>query len=189
VNGTIHHFSAGGLYNGLVLLVDDETRTYWDHMSGEALHGKLAGARLETWPVPLTTVAAALEEDPDLALSRSSPSLLSRLMGLFAGRALRGRGFMPPVFRGTMERRDDRLPEMTHGLGVRVGGEARFYPTSAIGDGVEDDWSGRVLRVQVGKVDRIPYAEWDDGSRPWQVFSRWYGFALSYPGCGVFTSG
>lgn len=187
MDGRVHHFSAGGLYNGLVLLVDDETRTYWDHMSGEALHGKLAGTRLETWPVPLTTVAAALEEDPDLALSRSAPSLLARLMGFFTGRALRGRSFMPPVFLGTMERRDDRLPEMTHGLGVRVGGEARFYPSEKIGDGVQDDWSGRTLSVRVGDMDRIPCATWEDGTRPWQVFSRWYGFACTFPGCSIFT--
>jgi len=39
----VHHFSAGGLYNGLVLLIDDETRTYWDHITGEAVHGPLSG--------------------------------------------------------------------------------------------------------------------------------------------------
>ena len=30
VDGTLHHFSAGGLCDGLVLLIDDETRTYWE---------------------------------------------------------------------------------------------------------------------------------------------------------------
>ncbi len=29
VDGAVHHFSAGGLYDGLVLLIDDETGTYW----------------------------------------------------------------------------------------------------------------------------------------------------------------
>jgi hypothetical protein len=29
IDGIVHHFSAGGLYDGVVLLIDDETRTYW----------------------------------------------------------------------------------------------------------------------------------------------------------------
>ena len=135
----------------------------------------------------LTTVEAALADDPDITLSRSTPGLLAGVMGWFTGAAMHGRGMLPPGFRGTMDEPDDRLPEMTHGLGVRVDGEARFYPTGAIADGVEDDWSGRTLSVRVGAVDRIPFAEWEDGSRPWQVFSRWYGFASSFPDCGVFS--
>ena len=139
--------------------------------------------------MPLTTVGAALEQDPDLTVSPSPVTFTAKLLGFFTRKALHDRGFLPPGFRGTMGEADGRLPEMTHGLGVRVGEEARFYPSSAIGDGVQDDWSGRTLRVRVGSVDRIPCAEWEDGSRPWQVFSRWYGFAYSFPGCGIFTSG
>ena len=49
VDETLFHFSAGGLFNGLVLLIDDETRTYWDHITGEAVHGPRTGAQPSVW--------------------------------------------------------------------------------------------------------------------------------------------
>jgi hypothetical protein len=32
----------------------------------------------------------------------------------------------------------------------------------------------------------MPVALWDDDSRPFQIFTRWYGFAFSYPGCEIY---
>ena len=64
-------------------------------------------------------------------------------------------GRPPPFFPATMGPVDPRLGQMTLGLGV-VAGEARFYPVSAIGAGVIDDWHGRRLRVQIGPGNRIP---------------------------------
>lgn len=186
IDGKVHHFSAGGLYNGLVLLIDDETRTYWDHMTGEAVHGPLKGATLDWWSIELTTVEAALAKEADLRVFRAQPSFLARVADKLVGKRLRGKGILPPGFRGTMGKKDGRLPEMTRGLGVVQGGEVRFYPVDALDGGVEDDWSGRALRVKLGAVDRVPFAEWiDDSTRPTQLFTRWYGFAYSYPSVRV----
>lgn len=44
LDGAVHHFSAGGLYNGLVLLVDDETGTYWTTSPASPSTGR-SGAR------------------------------------------------------------------------------------------------------------------------------------------------
>ena len=70
VAGKARHFSAGGLYNGLVLLIDDETRTYWDHMTGEAVHGELKGAKLDNWSIEMTNVETALKRSVAAALLR-----------------------------------------------------------------------------------------------------------------------
>jgi hypothetical protein len=32
IDGKLYHFGPRGLYNGLILLGDDETRSYWDHI-------------------------------------------------------------------------------------------------------------------------------------------------------------
>ncbi|MHC4830621.1 MAG: DUF3179 domain-containing (seleno)protein [Planctomycetota bacterium] len=189
VDGRVHHFSAGGLYNGLVLLIDDETRTYWDHISGEAVHGPLAGAQLPTWSIEMTTVEAALANSPELLVYTSRPGFFARWIGRFVGRYVRGGGFLPPGFRKTMGECDARLPRMEPGLGVIVGREARFYPTAVIGDGVTDLWGERALRLERGPLDKIPFATWieDPGARPRQLFSRWYGFAYTYPEAQVFS--
>lgn len=187
VNGNVHHFSAGGLYNGLVLLIDDETRSYWDHITGRAVYGPLQGAQLETWSVTMTNATGALEDDPSITVLRSRKR---SIVGWFMGRIRRltgTKGFLPPFFRRTMAEVDKRLARMTLGLGVVVEGEARFYPTTAIGGGVTDDWNGRVLHVSVGPIDRVPVATWEDGARPFQLFSRWYGFVLTFPSCRVYN--
>jgi hypothetical protein len=108
---------------------------------------------------------------------------MAALIGLFYRSPFRGRGFLPPWFRGTMAPADARLPPMTHGLGVVVGGIQRFYPMARLKEGRTDVLAGRTLRIQIDPEDGMPKATWDDGSRPMQIFSRWYGFSYTYPDC------
>lgn len=185
VDGTLHHFSAGGLYNGLVLLIDDETRSYWDHISGECVHGPSKGKVLDDWTITLTNVTAALKKDLNLTISLSSPPLFARLFSWIHRNGLRSKGVLPPGFRGTMAQSDDRLPDMTHGIGIVVDKEARFYPMAKIGSGLTDNWGNKTLRIAIGEEDSVPYAEWQDGGRPFQLFARWYGFAYTYPHCDI----
>lgn len=188
VDGRRLSFSAGGLYNGVVLLTDDETRTYWDHISGEALHGELAGARLRRFPIRHTTAKAALTRYPALEVSPADPGLLGRLFGLFfSRRTIETRGFFPPGFRGTMGPRDERLPERTQGLGVQVDDQACFYPSDALTRPITVKLGRRSLRVTLGEHDRVPAAEpLDSGERPFQLYTRWYGFSFTFPGCEIY---
>jgi hypothetical protein len=140
----------------------------------------------------MTNVKAALAKRPDLLLSRTRTSFVGKLMAFWQARSLRNRGFFPPMFRKTMGSSDDRLPPHTHGLGVMLGSgkgsstEARFYPMSVIGSGLEDAWGDRQLEVRVGEDDHVPFARWsDDGARPMQMFSRWYGFSYTFPNCTI----
>lgn len=180
--------SAGGLYNGLVLLTDDETRSYWDHISGEALHGELEGARLRRFPIRHTTVKAALGRYPALEVVLSDPGVLGRLYGLFLSRRTVGtKGFFPPGFRTTMGVLDDRLPDRTQGLGVIVGDEACFYPSDRLEQPTTVGLGGRHLRVALGQDDEVPTAEPLDGrERPFQLYTRWYGFSFAFPGCEIY---
>ncbi len=80
-----------------------------------------------------------------------------------------------------MEEVDPRLDEMCIGLGVTTDSQQRFYPKDRIGNGIDDEIDGRQIRVEIGPDDAIPFALFsDDGSRPVQLFSRWYGFSLTY---------
>ena len=185
INKRLYHFSAGGLYNGLVLLIDDETRTYWDHITGEALHGPMRNARMPVWGVHLTTVRQALSNEPDLLLLRSRQSLLARLLSWFMSRPF-ARKTIPPGFRKTMGPRDHRLPEMEIGLGVISRDIQRFYPKARIEEDFEDNWQGHALRIRINSGDGIPYAEFTDGRRPLQLFTRWYGFSYTFPGCQIY---
>lgn len=99
LDSTEHHFSAGGLYDGLVLLIDDETESYWDHITGEAVHGPLAGRKLEIWPLEYTTAGSADPELPIAKVPLMSPVAVAMRL---ATRKTGASGTFPPMFKGTM---------------------------------------------------------------------------------------
>jgi hypothetical protein len=185
----VHLFGVVGLANGLAVMADEETRTLWDHITGEAIEGPLEGHRLEWWPIRVTTVTAALEEWPDLLVLVSDyRSLPQRFMGRVQNKKINAKGWLPPRFRSTMSREvDPRLDEMTQGLGVIVDDQGRFYPMERIPDGgLVDDWNGRAMRIDRRAADGVPQAEWEDGdNKPMQLLSRWYGFSFTYPECRI----
>jgi len=157
------------------------TRTYWDHITGEAVHGELKGAKLDNWPIEMTNVETALKNEPNLRVHRSQPTFLGRLMvWMLPWVPMK----LPPHFRGTMGKPDDRQPEMEIGLGVVTDDVCRFYPKRSIGAGIDDEIDGRPLHIHIGE-DAVPVAKWDNGSRPLQLFTRWYGFSYTYPDCEV----
>ena len=106
VDGKLHHFSVGGLYNGLILFIDDETRSYWDHITGECVVGDLRGRRMPSWGIEITTVEAALKREPSLPVLVSKPPLVGRFMALVEPLM---EGKFPPGFRKTMGEPDARL--------------------------------------------------------------------------------
>lgn len=188
IDGETLHLSIAGLYDGLALLQDDETGSWWDHITGRCVDGPLAGRRLDAWPVRITTVAAALAADPDLELSRSRPprwSFYRIITSLFA-RRLQKWTLFPGGFRATMGEADPRRPEMEVGLGLLLDDRPCFYTMEVLRGGLEEDHGGRRLELGVGEVDRVPFARWaDTGERPLQLLTRWYGFSRTFPGCEV----
>jgi len=142
---------------------------------------------LESWNTPITNVGAVLKSDPTIEIAVSRPPLLFRLIGGLMSRVAFGKGLIPPGFRSTMAATDPRLPELEHGIGVIDGKHARFYPMRAIAGGVRDELGGRGLMITVGADDGVPFAAWEDGARPMQLFLRWYGFVATWPKCDVFA--
>lgn len=190
MDGNVHHFGPIGLINGLAVLADRETRTHWDHITGEAFAGPLSGHQLEVWPIRMTTVAAALVESRDIIISISMHrSLKSRLAQRLYPRFILNKVWLPLPFYASMSGPiDPRLDKLTQGLGVILGRKAKYYPMSSIPlNGLEDDWQGRILCVERGPIDKVPHAAWKDtGEQPMQLLTRWYGFAFTYPNCEIY---
>jgi len=190
--GRLLHLSAGGLYDGLVLLVDDETGTYWDHVSGEALQGPLVGSRLARFGIEIHSVASALRRWPDLAVHVSRAglkgALLSRLLTWLLDRGPLARR-LPPGFRRTMGPVDSRLPEHTRGLGLMGDAEQLFIPQDRLRDGLDLEFEGQHLHAGIEPDSGVPFAKDAQGGRPLQLWSRWYGFSLSHPDCKILDRG
>lgn len=225
IDGEVHTFSEHGLYDGLFLLMDQESGTFWDHMTGEAVYGPLVGSSLPVETLRQTTVAQILGEDEGTQIALSDRELASseelKLDGLLG--QIRGR--LSSFFSGTVEEEDDRRPTMDLGLGLWGGDGAVYYPYEAVtgaGGALLDRYSGQGVVVYLDPTARSLMAwlteadavEWDgdvlrlsDGTRveggvlrdasgdavpdrrPLQVFTRWYGFSLTFPDVEIYEGG
>ncbi|MFD1409200.1 DUF3179 domain-containing (seleno)protein [Kroppenstedtia eburnea] len=72
IDGEEHHFFCVGVYNGLAVLMDRETRSYWNHITGECVHGPLKGEKMEMLLLGQMTAGQALDQWPDLQLACQS---------------------------------------------------------------------------------------------------------------------
>jgi Protein of unknown function (DUF3179) len=243
----MHHFDNVGLYDALFVMQDRESKTLWNHITGEALYGPMIGRTLG----PLTnllqmTVKQALQMDPKIQIAISDRMYFAggkpfgTAAGFGAGRGLgpgrgagggRGAGPRPApgspnaqlsdMFIKTLGTEDTRRPRMDMGLGVWTSAVRRYYPMELLkqrGEAFIDDVDGRKVLVYVEPETSTPAAIFvtattaridgndvrlDDGTvvragvlldrrgkpqkteRPQQIFTRWYGFALTFPGCEV----
>ena len=193
IDGQTLHLSAGGLSNGVVLARDDETGSYWD-VTGEAIAGPLAGRHLETWPIERTNVAAALAEEPTLEIALSGMSAYGTWWSRCVTYVTRDDdGYMPYYFRKTLKPADVRREELELGLGLVVDGQARFYPAAELATLKSDRFDQSFSSGEVTLVKSGDGQTWNamaaDGSRPFQVWGRWYGFSSTFPGCDVYEHG
>jgi hypothetical protein len=225
IDDAVHTFAEHGLYDGLFLLRDEETGTYWDHMTGDAVYGPLVGSSLEVGNLLQTTVAQALAQDPDTRVALSDRALRSDEQMTLGGLLSSVGGRLSRMFSSTVEQEDDRLPTMDLGVGLWQGDVSRYYPYDRVvseGKAVLDSFEGRRVLVY---LDPAAFAlgaiyveadgfEWDDDvlrlsdgtyieggvlrdaggqraemERPLQVFTRWYGFSLTFPGTEIYGGG
>jgi hypothetical protein len=194
VDGRRLHVSAGGLSNGVVILRDDETGSYWNAFTGEAVIGPLAGKSMEVFSLKRMRAGDARATRPGLVVMRAPTSAYGRVWSRLVSSLTRTPdGYMPAFFRKSFdkEREDPRRRELELGLGVVAGGRARFYPASELAkrdSPFVDELGGVAIVVDhdehgLGRVEPVGQVE-----PPFEVWGRWYGFSSSFPACEVWTA-
>ena len=133
VGDDVHWFAEHGLYDGLFLMKDEETGTFWDHMTGKAVYGPLAGESLAVEAgLVQTTVEQVLRTTPDALITLSDRAIRTddqmKVGGLVAGIGRRLGG----MFQATVKAEDDRRPTMDLGIGVWSENVARYYPLDVV---------------------------------------------------------
>jgi hypothetical protein len=234
LDGKLHHFNYVVLYDGLAVIQDKESKTLWNHVTGEAMYGPFVGRTLKQVSNLLhMNVKQALTIDPKMQIAISDREYFAGGMHFgsapgFGG----GRGAerwapsnpnaqLGPAFVQTLGREDTRRPRMDIGLGVWTGSTRRYYPMALLrqrGGAFIDQIEGRSMLVYVEPETSAPAAMFvrakratmdgrdvrlDNGSivrmgvllnrdgkrqraeRPQQMFTRWYGFSLTFPGCEI----
>ncbi len=219
IDGTMHHFVNAGLYDALFVMQDTETKTLWNHITGEAMYGELIGRKLPISNLLQMSVKQALAMDPNIAVAISSRPFFAaaqRMAPSNPDAALASR------FIETLGTEDTRRPRMDTGLGVWSDDIRRYYPVERIKqrsaalidvigqkrvlvyidpesatpaalfvDANEAKFQRNEIRLDNGTTVRSGVLVGRDGQpkpidRPQQIFTRWYGFALTFPECEVF---
>ncbi len=184
-------FGVNGIVNGLAVMVDQETNSQWDHITGEAFAGPLEGKRLDVWPISMSTNQVERERDSGLMVIRQSYKWTFKRFWQSVPwyHYDSNRMHFPPGFRRSFSSAvDERLPAFEQGLGIIEGNNARFYPFRVIPSSsvLHDQWLGKSLSIE--KESGItPQAWWDEKDLiPMQLLTRWYGFSFTYPECSIY---
>ena len=222
IDGVTHTFAEHGLYDGLFLMRDEETGTFWDHLTGEAVYGPQVGAVLEIANLLHSRADQVLANDPGALIALSDRAM--RTDEDMEPRSLLARmgGGLSRMFRTTVKEEDERLPTMDIGLGIWDGEEARYYSYERVvaeDEAVLDTFQGQRLLVFLDPSSYVLSSflvdaeslRWDDdvlrlsndqyvegsilydpdgtraeAARPLQIFTRWYGFALTFPEAEIY---
>jgi hypothetical protein len=129
IDGRRYTFRVEGIYNMKPILADLETESLWDPVRGEAVHGPLRGARLDSHPLyqctwrewtnlyPMTLVADGTGEPRDGHGAEFTDPGVQSFSNL----------------ESTESREPDpRLPRLQLVLGVEAEGHARAYPLATL---------------------------------------------------------
>jgi hypothetical protein len=222
VGNQVRHFQRRGSYDGLLLIWDEESESFWQHITGQCLHGPSQGEQMRQITVtrPMTTAEALAHSVPAwLFVGELTPEQqqLSYMMEKMRAKPER-------VERGILETiaaEDTRRPRFELGVGVWTEQESYFFPlvllhahdsvylmqlggrtllifhqpgaiapVAAYVDARRAQWEREVLRLDGGRYIQDDLLYMADGNpqpleRPMQLLMRWYGFALTFPGCKV----
>jgi hypothetical protein len=150
LDGRRLHFRLIGINNQNFLMADEETGSWWQQVTGEAVHGPLKGKRLEL----------VFHDEMSFGLwKREHPA--GRVLRPAEGTAWRefSEGWEEETARlpvVTPVAADDPLPPRELVVGVEVGGAARAYPVAALraASPVLDTLGGAPLALVVGEDGR-----------------------------------
>jgi hypothetical protein len=216
LDGITHHFVVTGVYDALFVMRDTETSTLWNHITGEALYGPLLGRRLLLSNLEQMNVKEALAIDPNMGVAISSRPFTgggnrlsddSKLSAKFIGTLATEDTRRPRMELGlgiwsgeihryypmqTIRQRGDAFMDRIANRKVLIYIDpATASPAALFTSAKEATRNGKEIDLDTGAVIRSGVLLGRDGKpqpveRPQQVFTRWYGFALTFPGTEVF---
>ena len=144
------------------LLGDHQTGSYWDHITGECVHGPLKGRKLELEPLLHMRTDQALAQFPDARIASSRMllpfGLVARIMDIYGKLLGQGR-FVPPMLLRTMGVEDQRRARMDLGLGVWSDAASRYYPLEILkarGGVLFDRFDGREMLIYLDSISGTP---------------------------------
>lgn len=151
--------NTSALYESDMVMVDQQTGSYWMQVSGEGLVGELSGSRMKALPSQTTTWRLWWEQNPDTLVLSTDTGFDRKyhydpFLGLGEQINQTGRFIFPVSETGL----DPRLDPGEVVLGVEYVGEQWAYPIARFGSGVLEDYigPGRNIPIVIFVIDEGP---------------------------------
>ncbi len=192
INNTKLDFYVSGVYRGTMIMSDRQTNSYWDHITGECLHGFFAGEKLENMGSHEIIFEKDATDDIQIAVPKLTlwQKLVAKMQNGHTWRKVPEGKFFPG-FKASFEFEDNRRPEKELGLGVVHANIAKFYPLPIIksAKNILDTINGVEICIQFDEEILIPTAIFPkDSIKPTQIFMRWYGFVQTFKEVEIYNN-
>jgi hypothetical protein len=128
VNGRILHFHLAGINNQNFIMRDEETGSWWQQVTGEAIQGPLKGQHLRSVFHDELSLGLWKSERPQGRVLRPNEAVLRA--GEYAPANWEERMVRVPV--ATSNKIDNSLTPRTLVVGISLNGAARAYPFDAL---------------------------------------------------------
>jgi hypothetical protein len=148
VDGRQLRFRLFGINNQNFIMRDEETGSWWQQVSGEAILGPLKGKRLKGVMHDELTFATWKAEQPTGRVLKPDPAIVAK--GEYAPADWEQRINRLPV---ATRLSDNTLPMRELIAGIKVGGAARAYPVSLLKkqNPIVDEVAGKPLILVLGE--------------------------------------
>ena len=147
VNGRVLHFHLAGINNQNFIMRDEETGSWWQQITGEAIQGPLKGQHLRPVIHDELTFGLWKQENPQGRVLKPDEAIARA--GKYAPADWEARMMKVPVATTTL---DKTLEPRTLVVGIKVNNVARAYPFDAIAkqSPILDDLGGQPIIVLLG---------------------------------------
>jgi hypothetical protein len=123
VDGKVLHFNLFGINNQNFIMQDRETKTWWQQVSGEAIHGPLKGSRLKLVDHDELTLATWKSEHKNTRVLRAVPKIAAA--GKYAKPDWEQRMKSVPV---VIDPKGEGMTARSLIVGVKIGSSSKAYP-------------------------------------------------------------
>ncbi len=134
VEGTVLQFDVATNYRANLVMVDRQTGSWWQQLTGKAIQGELSGTALKLIPVDLMTWGAWKELYPDTLVLSEDTGFDHDYDVLPSGVSYTDWQKSDRIFHPLMKITDTRFRARETVLGVQVGDVFKAYPFSNLGE-------------------------------------------------------
>jgi hypothetical protein len=148
VDGRVLHFHLAGINNQNFIMKDEETGSWWQQVTGEAIFGPLKGRNLKAAFMDELTFATWKHEQPQGRVLKPDENIAAK--GEYAPADWEDRMLRVPVATQTTEQTLDNRRLV---LGITINGESKAYPFTALQkqNPIIDSLGGTPLVIVLGE--------------------------------------